>query len=336
VKLFRQSVLAAACTGRLTEDWREERQTAVEPIRLLQFIRGARLSAWESADRQRLAARGKFKAHPELRARYRPPAEAVAVFETPESWAWATLDELTLLAGGLTKGQKRGPGARLRAVPYLRVANVQRGHLDLTWVKSIPATEDEIADLRLEDGDILLNEGGDIDKLGRGCVWHGELAECIHQNHIFRARPASKLIDPHFISHYANTFGQQFFFDAGAQTVNLASVSMSKIRRLPVPVPPVDEQREILRRVDALFGVADKIERRVAAASARADALIQSILAKGFRGELVPTEAELARAQGRDYESAEALLARLQAERVATTSPPKVRRRAARRAGVRP
>jgi type I restriction enzyme S subunit len=334
LKRFRQSVLAAACTGKLTEDWRAKEHNTGDPARLLEGIREARLRAWEAAERRKLAIRGRTITDAELRARYRQPPEAEAAFETPASWAWATLDELTLLAGGVTKGEKRQAGAQLRIVPYLRVANVQRGHLDLTRIKSILATEDEINDLRLEYGDILLNEGGDIDKLGRGWVWHGEVAECIHQNHVFRARPVSALVEPHFVSHYANTFGQRFFFDAGSQTVNLASVSMSKIRGLPVPVPSVDEQREILRRVNALFGLADKIERRVAAASARGDVLTQSILAKAFRGELVPTEADLARAEGRDYESGDALVVRIHAER-AVSAPPFKRRPHSTRRGAR-
>jgi type I restriction enzyme S subunit len=89
-------------------------------------------------------------------------------------------------------------------------------------------------------------------------------------------------------------------------------------RRLPLPVPPVAEQHEIVRRVDALFKLADAIEARVAAATTRADKITQAILAKAFRGELVPTEAELARQEGRDYEPASALLARIRAARAAS------------------
>ena len=87
------------------------------------------------------------------------------------------------------------------------------------------------------------------------------------------------------------------------------------IRGLLIPLPPTQEQHEIVRRVEALFQLADAIEKRVAAATKRADKLTQSILAKAFRGELVPTEAELARREGRDYEPASALLQRIQAER---------------------
>jgi type I restriction enzyme S subunit len=95
-----------------------------------------------------------------------------------------------------------------------------------------------------------------------------------------------------------------------------------------VLLPPLAEQHEIVRRVDALFALADKIEARLAAVTSRVEKITQAILAKAFRGELVPTEAELARAEGRDYEPASVLLERMRAAREATAStPPKGPRR---------
>jgi type I restriction enzyme S subunit len=317
LKRFRQSVLAAACSGKLTADWRERNALPIEPDGLRKKLRADRFTAWVGAERLRFETRGKSVSEPAPYSRYRLPIDVEQAFDAPPGWAWASLDEVTLIVGGITKGQRRTADEALRRVTYLRVANVQRGYLDLSEVKEIEATEAEVRDLRLCPGDILLNEGGDIDKLGRGWVWNGEIEDCIHQNHVFRARPVSDLVDPRFVSHYANTFGQHFFVAAGAQTVNLASVSMSKIKRLPVPVPPVDEQREIVMRVHNLFALADTIERRVTAATARADRLTQAIMAKAFRGELVPTEAELSRQEGRDYEPASVLLERVRAGRAA-------------------
>src|SRR4029078_2145703 len=114
----------------------------------------------------------------------------------PESWAWATLDALAEIKGGITKDQKRKHPAPARSVPYLRVANVQRGYIDLTEVKEIVTTEDEIRALALKPGDILFKEGGDREQLGRGWVWNAELPECIHQNHVFRARLYVPSISP--------------------------------------------------------------------------------------------------------------------------------------------
>src|SRR4051794_21359658 len=120
--------------------------------------------------------------------------------ELPRGWAWATLRQIAELKGGITKGQRRANNVLIREVPYLRVANVQRGFLDLAEVKTIEAEEDEIAELRLRAGDVLFNEGGDRDKLGRGWIWRGEIPECIHQNHVFRARLRSPGIQPKLVS----------------------------------------------------------------------------------------------------------------------------------------
>src|SRR5437879_1512076 len=97
----------------------------------------------------------------------------------PEGWAWTTLTAIADLKGGITKGRRLPAAVKTRRVPYLRVANVQRGYLNLSEVKDIEASEEEIAELRLEAGDILFNEGGDRDKLGRGWVWGGQIADCI-------------------------------------------------------------------------------------------------------------------------------------------------------------
>jgi type I restriction enzyme S subunit len=141
----------------------------------------------------------------------------------------------------------------MREVPYLRVANVQRGFLDLTEVKTILAESDEIDALRLMAGDVLFTEGGDRDKLGRGWVWNNEIADCIHQNHIFRARLHLAAIEPRFVSWHGNYFGQKWFTQTGKQTTNLASINKSILRQFPVPVAPLNEQRRIADRIDELF-----------------------------------------------------------------------------------
>jgi type I restriction enzyme S subunit len=202
----------------------------------------------------------------------------------PEGWTWAILDALAEIKGGITKDQKRKHTAAARLVPYLRVANVQRGYLDLNEVKEIVTTEDEIQELALKPGDILFNEGGDRDKLGRGWVWNGELPECIHQNHVFRARPYVTELSPRLISWYANTFGQQFFFDEGKHTTNLASISMTKLRCLPVPVPPAAEQVRIVAEVDRRLSVIKQLEIGIEAQLRRAFRLRQSILQRAFSG----------------------------------------------------
>ena len=179
--------------------------------------------------------------------------------EFPESWGTKLLGDIADIQGGIQVGKKRPPGTELVEVPYLRVANVQRGWLNLDEIKTIAVTQDEKDRLRLQPGDILMNEGGDRDKLGRGWIWNGEFNECIHQNHVFRIRLKDHAFPAEYISHYANEKGQRYFIDQGTQTTNLASISMRKIAALPIPIPPADEAVEIVRRVEATFAWIESI-----------------------------------------------------------------------------
>lgn len=233
------------------------------------------------------------------------------------AWRWTTLGEIAEIVGGVTKSQKRRPGAGLRRVPYLRVANVQRGFLDLSEIREIEATDAEIATLTLKPGDILFNEGGDRDKLGRGWVWNGEVAECIHQNHVFRARLRDPAQEPKFISWYANSVGQKYFFDEGKQTTNLASINRTKLSALPIPLPPPDEQRRIVAEIEQQFTRLDAGVAALRRAKANLKRYRAAVLKAACEGRLVPTEAELARSEGRegDLESGWALLTRILGER---------------------
>ena len=133
-------------------------------------------------------------------------AAAAKVFDQ-RRWTWTALGEIAALKGGITKDSKREADPDFVEYPYLRVANVQRGFLDLDEVTTIRADPHKATKLVLEPGDILFNEGGDRDKLGRGWVWEGQIENCIHQNHVFRARLTGGDFDPYFVSMHANTWG---------------------------------------------------------------------------------------------------------------------------------
>lgn len=235
--------------------------------------------------------------------------------DLPAGWAVLRLRDIAVLKGGITKGNKRTRTAPTRPVPYLRVANVQRGYLDLAEVKEIEADEDEIRTLKLEPGDVLFNEGGDRDKLGRGWIWNAELPLCIHQNHVFRARIREARILPKLLSWYGNSLGQSYFLEHGKQTTNLASINLTLLGDLPVPVPPPDEQKRLVAEIET---ESSRIDAGVAALE-RAQANLKryraSVLKAACEGRLVPTEAELARRESRDYESASVLLQRILKER---------------------
>lgn len=215
-----------------------------------------------------------------------PDTEWTSRHTIPASWCWVTLAQVADIKGGLAKGKKRRPDQSVRLVPYLRVANVQRGYLDLSQMKHIEATEEEIAELRLLDGDILFNEGGDRDKLGRGWIWSGALDECIHQNHVFRARPISSELMPKLLSMYGNTYGQAYFIGEGKQTTNLASVSLSKLSALPVPLIPVNEQRHIVAKIDSLFTRSSRARDELAHIPKLIERYRQAVLEAAFRGDL--------------------------------------------------
>lgn len=238
-----------------------------------------------------------------------------------QDWRICPLSDIADVQGGIQVGKKRPAGVALVEVPYLRVANVQRGWLRLNEIKTLAVTAEERDRLLLKDGDILMNEGGDRDKLGRGWVWREEVLGCIHQNHVFRVRLKDPDFTPEFVSHYANEFGQAYFIDQGTQTTNLASISKRRVMALPVPVPPAAEAREIVRLISAAFARADRLEAEAARARALLDRLETAILAKAFRGELVP--------QDPNDEPASVLLDRIRAGRAAAPKPKRGRARKA-------
>ena len=301
LKRYRASVLRAACSGELApteaELARAEGREYEPADVLLERILVERRARWEAQEKRR----GKYK---------EPAAPDTSDLPTlPDGWVWATLGQIGDLKGGVTKGQRQKEGQTYREVPYLRVANVQRGYLDLATVKTISVPETTVEQLKLVEGDVLFNEGGDRDKLGRGWVWNGEIAECIHQNHVFRARLLTSHVLPEFVSWWGNSFGKEYFERTGKQTTNLASINLSVLTAFPLPLPPLAEQRRIVAEVERRLSVVQQAEAAVEASLQRAERLRQSILKRAFAGGLVP--------QDPDDEPASVLLERIRAQREA-------------------
>jgi type I restriction enzyme S subunit len=165
-------------------------------------------------------------------------------------WSFSQLQNNSAIASGIAKGQKYGNRTTIE-VPYLRVANVQDGYLDLTEIKAIRALPEDVEVLRLQPGDIVMTEGGDFDKLGRGAIWTGGPKDCIHQNHIFRVRlDQSVLLPAFFASFLRSRFGKNYFLRCSKQTTNLASINMTQLRATPVPLPPLVLQNKFAKLVD--------------------------------------------------------------------------------------
>ncbi len=166
------------------------------------------------------------------------------ITEIPEGWQLISLKRLCEIHTGLTLGKTyTGP---LIERPYLRVANVQDGHLDLSSVTTIEVPESVARGVELRAGDVLMTEGGDLDKLGRGTIWDGEIPGCLHQNHIFAIRCFHHKLLPAFLAYLtASQYGRDYFEATGKRTTNLASTNSTKVGLLPVPLPTIDVQRTI-------------------------------------------------------------------------------------------
>ena len=174
-----------------------------------------------------------------------------------ENYPIVPLEELCDLCSGITKGRKIDSTVTVE-VPYMAVANVQDGSLKLDNVKKIEATPEEIHRYRLLPGDLLLTEGGDPDKLGRGAIWNDEITSCIHQNHIFRARKASEYVDMEYLAHLVSSpYGKRYFLRQSKQTTGIASINMRQLKRFPVPLPPLEEQRRIAVILDKASRIAE-------------------------------------------------------------------------------
>ena len=201
-------------------------------------------------------------------------------------WSLRPLGDVGQIVSGITLGRPTN-GAATERVPYLRVANVKDGYLDLSHVNEIEATEAEIRRLRLQVGDLLLTEGGDPDKLGRGCVWEGELSECIHQNHVFRVRFPLDEIEPAFVSaQIGSAYGKAYFIAHAKQTTGIATINRSVLARFPLMLPSLTEQRRIARALGESAKDAARLEGELESEFAAVNALLAAFLRRAFSGEL--------------------------------------------------
>jgi type I restriction enzyme S subunit len=263
LKRFRQSVLAAACSGKLTDDWRDV---------------------------------------------------DVVSDELPETWKSVVFDSMMQCnpQNGLYKPQSSyGSGTRI-----VRIDAFYDGAI-APWkdLKRLELTQDEIALYGLSNGDLLINRVNSMKFLGKSALVR-ELSEpCVFESNMMRVRLKLEVVDPEYAVLYLQSWpGIQELRKNAKHAVNQSSINQNDVRSVAFNLPPLEEQQEIVRRVEQLFSFADQIEARLTKAQAQVDRLTQSILAKAFRGELVPTEAELARREGRDYEPASKLLERVRME----------------------
>lgn len=286
LKRYRASVLKAAVEGRLTEKWRATNPPAEPAAKLLERILAERRKKWEAAQLKKYADAGKARPQGWQKKYFEPAAPDTSNLpELPKGWCWATVEQVSEIQSGLQKQPSRTPKGH--AFPYLRVANVLRGRLDLTVVHRFELLPGELDRLRLFQGDLLIVEGnGSPTEIGRCAIWNGAIKDCIHQNHIIRVRPI--LMIPTFLNTYWNSpAGTARVKEKSASTSGLYTLSVSKIAALPVPVPSLDEQLEIVSQVEAALSKIDHAETEIKRSLERTARLRQAILKRAFEGRLV-------------------------------------------------
>lgn len=302
LKRFRQAVLAAACSGRLTEDWRGQSGNSRRVSALLD-------------DLARNAINVKVRRDVPLEVEVPTELEDI---ELPNTWSMQPV--ASLLRAGVFLDVKDGnhgsnhPKAKelgQHGVPFITAAQVRNYRVDYRGAPKV----DGVALERLRvgfanPGDALLTHKGTV---GRAAL-NTEPCVLTPQTTYYRCNTA--VLKPRYLVYF---FSSMLFYSQLAKVMSQTTrdfVPISEQYRRFIAIPPPNEQNEIVDRVDALFHLVHKIEARVSAAAARAERLTQSVLAKAFRAELVPTEAELARREGRDYEPASVLLDRIEKQHV--------------------
>lgn len=231
-----------------------------------------------------------------------------------KSWTLTTIGAVAEVSGGLTKNAKRDAFPLKR--PYLTVANVYSNRLDLTEVGEIGVQETELSRTTLQPGDLLVVEGnGSISQLGRVALWTGAIPGCLHQNHLIKIRVAQGVAPKWVLYWMMSPDGRAAIEKVGSSTSGLHTLSISKVEALPVKVYPLPEQHRIIAAVETHFSRIDDTVASLNRAKANVKRARASVLKAAVEGRLVPNEAALTRAEGRDYEPASALLARILTER---------------------
>lgn len=305
---FRQSVLAAAFRGDLTRDWRAANPDVEPASKLLERIRSERRRRWEEAELERMRARGTGPRVDRRKTGYEEPTQANSdlLSELPDSWCWASADEVAEIAGGLTKNGSKRDKASTR-VPLVSVAAVQLRRIEADAIGTIGLLPEDGDKGTLQRNDLLLVEGnGSLSHIGRVALWDVDVEGARHQNHIIRLRPFV-LSSSFLLEWLASPAGRAAIIEEATSATGLYTLSLSKVGRLPVPLPPLEEQAEITQRIERAMRPITEVEALVAEVTPRLSNLESTMLAKAFAGKLVP--------QDPADEPASVLLQRIRAER---------------------
>jgi type I restriction enzyme S subunit len=261
VSRFRQAVLVAAFSGHLSEDWRRNHPTIK--------VERAPVTTVESTSFD--------EALPNMP-------------DIPETWSFVTVrDVAARIQYGCNAKARLDPGG---GVPILRMGNIRDGRIDMTDLKYVNSDENAKG-FSLQRGDLLFNRTNSPELVGKSAVYDRD-DPAIFASYLVRIRAIPRVIRVELLCAWINSpWGRAWARVVRTDGVSQSNINATKVADMPVPLPPIEEQEEIARRVDALFTLADALDARIAASVASTRKLAQSILAKAFRGDLVPSEADL-------------------------------------------
>jgi len=266
---YKQSVLNAAIHGKLVyQDQNDEPASG--------------LLGKAKYEKEILISMGKIKKQKKLL----PINKDEISFNLPDGWDWVRLQDIAIIQGGIQKQPKRSP--RNNSYPFLRVANVLKGNLNLVDIHQVELFEGELERFQLETGDLLIVEGnGSPNEIGRMAIWDGSIQNCVHQNHIIRARLTCN-ISPVFIESCWNSlYGREQLLKMAGSTSGLYTLSVSKISAFMLPLPPLREQQRIANRIVDLLDNQKLCFNHLNKIFMNGHILKQSILKKAFEGHIL-------------------------------------------------
>lgn len=188
------------------------------------------------------------------------------------------LSQCVHLQPGVAMGKKPKNGEKFVSLPYLRVANVQDGRLNLDEIKEISLPEKDVGKYLLEDGDVVICEGGDFDKVGRGAIWRAPVSPCLHQNHVFCLRSDSSKILPEFLElQIQSNYGKGYFLGCAKKTSNLASINSSQVKDFPLQITDLQCQSMIVNECQILRNAITALEEQIGTAKDLSKSLLNQI-----------------------------------------------------------
>ncbi|HEY7329595.1 MAG TPA: restriction endonuclease subunit S [Gemmataceae bacterium] len=289
LKKYRAAVLRAAVTGELTTEWRAVHPNVEPATKLLDRILAERRRKWEEEQEAKFAASGRTppkgwqSKYPML-----PPLDSSNLAELPPNWCWASVNQV----GEVRLGRQRSPAHHdgLYMRPYLRVANVFENRIDTNDVLQMNFTPAEYEVYRLEFGDILLNEGQSLHLVGRPAMYRDEVPGACFQNTLVRFRADPGVLPEYSLYLFLAYLHNRRFQKVARWTVNIAHLGADRFSSIEFPLPPVDEQRAIVAKVEQQLSDIEATDNYITASLKRAARLRQSILKEAFAGRLVPQD----------------------------------------------